>query len=123
MSNGLKGDQYKLDMNKDGKLTAEDFEEVRKSRRSGGLLSGDDFMVKMSEGGQFKERQPYVFGSLVRQLSKGAKSLMGKNKLTKEELKAIEEDIKRNPDIDPDNYDSLRAERHFDDDTASSDSL
>jgi len=115
MSNGLKGDQYKLDMNKDGKLTAEDFEEVRKSRRSGGLLSGDDFMVTMSEGGQFEERQPYVFGSLVRQLSKGAKSLMGKNKKTKKELKAIEEDIKRNPDIDPDNYDSLRDARYFDD--------
>ena len=115
MSNGLKGDQYKLDMNKDGKLTAEDFEEVRKSRRSGGLLSGDDFMVTMSEGGQFEERQPYVFGSLVRQLSKGAKSLMGKRKKTKEELKALEEDLKRNPDIDPDNYDSLLDARYFDD--------
>ena len=102
MSNGLKGDQYKLDMNKDGKLTAEDFEEVRKSRRSGGLLSGDDFMVTMSEGGQFEERQPYVFGSLVRQLSKGVKSLMGKNKKTKEDRKALEEDLKRNPDPDYD---------------------
>ena len=102
MSNGLKGDQYKLDMNKDGKLTAKDFEEVRKSRRSGGLLSGDDFMVNMSEGGQFEERQPYVFGSLVRQLSKGAKSLMGKRKKTKEELKALEEDLKRFPDPDYD---------------------
>ena len=41
----LLGDQKKLDKNKDGKLTEQDFEMLREQRRSGGLL--DDDMMRM----------------------------------------------------------------------------
>jgi hypothetical protein len=41
----LLGDQRKLDKDKDGKLTEQDFEMLREQRRSGGLL--DDDMMRM----------------------------------------------------------------------------
>ena len=41
----LLGDQKKIDANKDGEITAKDFELLRKQRRSGGLL--DDDMMRM----------------------------------------------------------------------------
>ena len=41
----LLGDQKKLDKDKDGKLTEQDFEMLREQRRSGGLL--DDDMMRM----------------------------------------------------------------------------
>ena len=42
---GLLGDQKKLDKNKDGRLTEQDFEMLRKQKRIGGLL--DDDMMRM----------------------------------------------------------------------------
>jgi len=41
----LLGDQRKIDVNKDGEITAKDFEMLREQRRSGGLL--DDDMMRM----------------------------------------------------------------------------
>ena len=50
----LKGKQKKLDANKDGKISGEDFKLLRKQKQVGGLLEDD--------------RQSYAIGSLVSKL-------------------------------------------------------
>lgn len=46
----LLGDQKKIDANKDGEITAKDFELLRKQRRSGGLLDDDMNRLALAEG-------------------------------------------------------------------------
>ena len=46
----LLGDQRKIDANKDGEITAKDFEMLREQRQSGGLLDDDMMRVGYAEG-------------------------------------------------------------------------
>jgi hypothetical protein len=48
----LLGDQKKIDANKDGEISAKDFEMLRKQRRSGGLLDDDMMRMGYQEGGE-----------------------------------------------------------------------
>jgi hypothetical protein len=47
---GLLGDQRKIDANKDGEITAKDFEMLREQRQSGGLLDDDMMRVGYADG-------------------------------------------------------------------------
>ena len=47
---GLLGDQRKIDVNKDGEITAKDFEMLREQRQSGGLLDDDMMRVGYANG-------------------------------------------------------------------------
>jgi len=53
----LLGDQKKLDKDKDGKLTEQDFEMLREQRRSGGLLDDDMMRMGYQEGGETDEME------------------------------------------------------------------
>ena len=46
----LLGDQRKIDANKDGEITAKDFEMLREQRQSGGLLDDDMMRVGYADG-------------------------------------------------------------------------
>ena len=46
----LLGDQRKIDANKDGEITAKDFEMLREQRRSGGLLDDDTMRMGYADG-------------------------------------------------------------------------
>ena len=46
----LLGDQRKIDANKDGEITAKDFEMLREQRRGGGLLDDDMNRLALAEG-------------------------------------------------------------------------
>ena len=46
----LLGDQRKIDVNKDGEITAKDFEMLREQRQSGGLLDDDMNRLALAEG-------------------------------------------------------------------------
>ena len=46
----LLGDQRKIDANKDGEITAKDFEMLREQRQSGGLLDDDMMRVGYANG-------------------------------------------------------------------------
>jgi len=53
----LLGDQKKIDANKDGEITAKDFEMLREQRRSGGLLDDDMMRMGYQEGGEMDEME------------------------------------------------------------------
>lgn len=57
----LLGDQKKIDANKDGEITAKDFEMLREQRRSGGLLDDDMMRMGYQEGGEMDEMEGLPF--------------------------------------------------------------
>ena len=75
---GLTGNQTKIDMNKDGKISSEDFELLRKA--DGGLLIDD--------------RQQYGIGGISRGISKVISKLTGKSSKPKMSQKEIENQLR-----------------------------
>ena len=53
----LLGDQRKIDANKDGEITAKDFEMLREQRRSGGLLDDDMMRMDYANGEEVGDRK------------------------------------------------------------------
>jgi hypothetical protein len=89
---GLLGDQRKIDVNKDGEITAKDFEMLREQRQSGGLLDDDMMRVGYANG------TPDDGGERVMLMQQKAMQMMQKSPLDVAYDQMIM-DIEDNPDL------------------------
>jgi len=90
---GLLGDQRKIDVNKDGEITAKDFEMLREQRQSGGLLDDDMMRVGYANG------TPDDGGERVMLMQQKAMQMMQKSPLDDVAYDQMIMDIEDNPDL------------------------
>ena len=90
---GLLGDQRKIDVNKDGEITAKDFEMLREQRQSGGLLDDDMMRVGYANG------TPDDGGERVMLMQQKAMQMMQKSPLDDVAYDQMIMDMEENPNI------------------------
>tara|TARA_B100001059_G_scaffold175247_1_gene175585 strand:- start:43 stop:753 length:711 start_codon:yes stop_codon:yes gene_type:complete len=97
-------DQRKIDANKDGEITAKDFEMLREQRQSGGLLADDMMRKEMTEGSETEAMNDMPMMSEPEmlpdeQMEQNFIDFMVGEALSPEEESMLNEQLEANPEL------------------------